>query len=69
MKTYYCKTCQKTVTFELKDLVKKCSCGYIFENKVNRAHQINMRSKWSGTTQIEFSETTMEQSMKSLGLR
>ena len=28
------------------------------------AHQINMRTTWSGTTKIEFSETTMDESIK-----
>jgi len=66
MRTYYCKQCQKSVTFDERELVKKCSCSYIFESNVNKGHQINMRKTWSGTTQIEFSNTTIDKSIKGM---
>ena len=28
------------------------------------SHQINMRKTWSGTTKMEFRETTVEESLK-----
>ena len=61
MRSYYCKSCQKITTFDTRELVKKCSCSYIFENNVNKGHQINMRKTWSGQTQVEFSDTTIGQ--------
>lgn len=64
MRTYYCNKCQKTITFDAKETIKKCNdCTTIFENTVNKGHTINMRSTWSGTTKVEFSETTMEKSI------
>ena len=59
MRTYYCKQCQKSVTFKVKDVVKKCKCGNIFENKLIKSHEINMRKTWSGTTKMEFNTTTV----------
>jgi uncharacterized Zn finger protein len=71
MRTYYCKTCQETVTFKSKDIVKKCnSCSTIFETKVIKGHEINMRKKpWSATTKVEFNETTIESSINRMNRR
>ena len=37
-------------------------CVEFFPNKEPKNHgpQINMRKTWSGTTQVEFSQTTIE---------
>lgn len=45
-----------------------------FPNKVNFAdgpvnNHINMRNTWSGTTKIEFSETTVEDSINEMNKR
>lgn len=64
MRTYYCKRCQKSITFDNKELVKKCSCSYVFENNIRKRHEINMRNTWSGTTQLEFSSTTIDKSIE-----
>ena len=64
MRTYYCKDCQKTVTFDVKDIIKKCNdCSTIFENEIAKSHIINMRTTWSGTTKMEFNTTTIGDSI------
>ena len=63
MRTYYCNLCQHTVTFDVKETVKKCDCGNIFENKLKGTHHINMRNTWSGTTKVEFNTTTIGESI------
>ncbi len=50
----YCKDCKKTVVPN--------SCGHkkeLFRN--NTKNYVNMRTTWSGQTQVEFSQTTMDQ--------
>ena len=66
MRTYYCNQCQKSITFEARELVKKCSCSYVFENNLTTGIQINMRNTWSGQTKFEFSHTTMDKSIKNM---
>ena len=39
-----------------------CKCGHIFGMKFNNTKDhVNMRTTWSGQTQVEFSQTTMDQ--------
>ena len=62
-RTYYCKDCKKTVEFQSGEDYT-CKCGYMFLGKRNdtrRDPNINMRNTWSGQTQIEFSQTTIDQ--------
>ena len=63
MRTYYCNLCQETVTFKTKDNVKKCTCGNVFENKIAKSHEINMRKTWSNQTKVEFNYTTVGESI------
>ena len=67
MRTYYCDICQKIVTFEIAEPLKKCSCSKIFESKGKTIHEINMRTTWSGTTKIEFNTTTMGDDIRNRG--
>ena len=50
----YCDKCKKTV--------KPNSCGHkkeLFRNDTR--NYVNMRTTWSGQTQVEFSQTTIDQ--------
>ena len=65
MITFYCKSCQKTVDFKPKEVRKCTDCATVFGNSGKKlSSYINMRKTWSGTTQLEISETTMEDSIK-----
>ena len=60
-RTYYCDDCGKTVEFQ-SDENYICKCGHIFGAKVNNTKDyVNMRNTWSGQTQVEFSQTTIDQ--------
>jgi len=49
----YCDKCKKTV--------KPNSCGHEKElSRNNTKNYINMRTTWSGQTQVEFSQTTID---------
>ena len=37
-----------------------CDCGKYVNKRITTGDFINMRTTWSGTTKIEFSQTTME---------
>jgi DNA-directed RNA polymerase subunit RPC12/RpoP len=61
-RTYYCNDCLKTIEFQ-NDENHICKCGHMFGVKINdtrRDPAINMRNTWSGTTQVEFSQTTID---------
>jgi hypothetical protein len=65
---YYCNKCKNTVEFQ-KGENEICKCGCIFGGKINdtrKDHTINMRNTWSGQTQIEFNQTTLDQSVKDM---
>ena len=64
-KTYWCGKCDKCVTFDKKEM-PKCKCGKIFGVSGNISNYINMRKTPSGTTKIEFSEISAEESYKRL---
>ena len=38
-----------------------CDCGHYVKDHNNTKDHVNMRTTWSGTTKVEFSETTMDQ--------
>ena len=62
-RTYYCNDCSKTVDFKSNES-HICKCGHAFgvkRNDTTRDPNINMRNTWSGQTQVEFSQTTIEQ--------
>ena len=58
MRTYYCK-CGKSIDVA-KDEVKSCDCGKTFNMSGSISDYINMRTTWSGQTQVEFSQTTID---------
>jgi len=59
-RTYYCNSCKKCIDFKSNDEYI-CKCGYIFGKVANISNGINMRKTWSGQTQVEFSQTTIDQ--------
>ena len=44
----------------------KCECGHYVKDHDNTKNHVNMRNTWSGTTQVEFSETTVEESIRGM---
>ena len=69
MKAYYCKICQKTVSFSKGETMKCSDCSSTFGDTGKRGLQINMRNTWSGTTQVEFSSQTMDESINEMNNR
>ena len=59
-RTYYCKSCKECVDFKANDDYT-CKCGYVFGASINISDGINMRKTWSGQTQVEFSQTTIDE--------
>ena len=57
---FYCHRCGKRGEFETKKEMK-CGCGHYVKKRNNAKDHVNMRTTWSGTTKIEFSNTTMEE--------
>ena len=57
---FYCHKCNTKVECETKAEMK-CDCGHYVKERNKASDHINMRNTWSGTTKVEFSETTMEQ--------
>ena len=59
MRTYYCN-CGDRVEV-IKNVTKQCECGKMFGVNSKISDHINMRNTWSGTTKVEFSQTTIDQ--------
>ena len=57
---FFCHKCNKKIECETKAQMK-CSCGYYIEKRNNTKDHVNIRTTWSGTTKIEFSNTTIEE--------
>ena len=57
---YFCHRCGKKGEFETKKEMK-CDCGHYVKEQDRAKNHVNMRTTWSGTTKIEFSNTTMEE--------
>ena len=66
-RTYFCK-CGKSKE-EIKGEPTVCDCGHVFGSSSNISNYINMRNTWSGTTKMEFRETTMGESMTDMGIK
>ena len=64
-RTYYCDCGGKVESG--KDMV--CECGYVFGSSFKTSNYINMRNTMSGTTKMEFRETTMGDSMTDMGIK
>ena len=61
---FYCRSCGKKGEFaKKKDM--RCGCGNYINKRNNASDRINMRTTWSGTTKIEFSNTTIEKDIAS----
>ena len=58
MRTYYCICGGKSE--EIPGKITKCECGKILSGGGKVSNHINMRTTWSGQTQVEFSQTTMD---------
>ena len=70
-RTYYCNHCEKTIEFKNGNN-EICKCGHMFGHKRNdtrREPTINMRNTWSGTTKVEFGTTTIDESLKKMGVK
>ena len=59
MRIYYCQCGIRTEVPSGE--AKQCKCGKVFGARGKISDYINMRTTWSGQTQVEFSSTTMEQ--------
>ena len=57
---FYCHRCEQKREFENKKQMK-CNCGNYINKRNNAKDHVNMRTTWSGTTKVEFSNTTMEE--------
>ena len=68
-RTYYCKTCQKSVTFQSGEAMKCNDCSALFGNAKRNPFEINMRTTWSGQTKVEFSQQTMDESINEMNSR
>ena len=55
---FICHRCNTKVECETKaEMI--CDCGHYVKDHDNTRNYVNMRKTLSGTTQMEFSETTM----------
>ena len=59
MRIYYCQCGVRTEVSSNE--AKQCKCGKVFGTNSKISDYINMRNTWSGTTQVEFSQTTMDE--------
>ena len=57
---FYCYRCGQKGEFETKKEMR-CDCGHYVKKRNNIKDHVNMRNTWSGTTKVEFSETTIGQ--------
>ena len=60
---FYCHKCGEKGEFERKQDMK-CECGHYVKDHDNSRNHVNMRNTWSGQTKVEFSTTTLEDSVK-----
>ena len=55
---FYCHRCGEKVECEtVNDM--NCDCGHSIKYHDDTRNHVNMRNTWSGTTQVEFTSTTM----------
>ena len=63
MRTYFCECGGKVEV--IKNVVGECKCGKLFgvgNSKISDG--INTRTTWSSQTQVEFSQTTIDEDIK-----
>ena len=61
---FFCHKCGKKTECETKAQMQ-CDCGHYINKHSNAKDHVNMRTTWSGTTQVEFSSTTIEEDIES----
>ena len=62
---FFCHKCNTKIECETKaEMV--CDCGHYVKKRNNTKDHVNMRTTWSGTTQVEFNQTTMEKSIEDM---
>ena len=44
----------------------ECDCGHYVKKRGRAKDHVNMRTTWSGTTKIEFNQTTMDKSIEDM---
>tara|TARA_R110000824_G_scaffold293263_1_gene481613 strand:+ start:221 stop:424 length:204 start_codon:yes stop_codon:yes gene_type:complete len=59
MRIYYCQCGVRTEV--QNNEAKQCECGKVFGSRGKISNYINMRTTWSGQTQVEFSQKTMDE--------
>ena len=63
---FICHRCNTKVECETKaEMI--CGCGHYVKKHNNTKDYVNMRTTWSGTTQVEFNETTIDESIEKMG--
>ena len=60
---FYCYRCGQKGEFETKKEMK-CNCGHYVKDRDKASNHVNMRKTLSGTTKMEFSTTTVDESIK-----
>ena len=55
---FFCHRCNNKVECETKSHMV-CDCGHYVKDHDDIRNHVNMRTTWSGTTKVEFSQTTM----------
>ena len=63
MRTYFCECGGKVEV--IKNVAGECKCGKLFgvgNSKISDG--INMTTTWSSQTQVEFSQTTIDEDIK-----
>tara|TARA_R110000824_G_scaffold283353_4_gene471754 strand:- start:842 stop:1051 length:210 start_codon:yes stop_codon:yes gene_type:complete len=66
-RTYFCDCGEKTEEIKNEPII--CDCGYVFGSSFKTSNYVNMRNTMSGTTKMEFRETTMGDSMTDMGIK
>ena len=57
---FICNKCNSKVECETKaEMV--CDCGHYIKDHDDTRNHVNMRNTWAKTSQVEFSETTIDQ--------
>ena len=62
---FYCHKCGAKNEFE-KKADMRCDCGHYVKDHDDTRNHVNMRKTWSGTTKVEFNETTIDESVKKM---
>ena len=45
----------------------KCDCGHYVKDHDDTRNHVNMHNTWSGTTKVEFNETTIDEAVDKMG--